>query len=64
MKIKTSYVPHHSEAYLTPDKEYEVIEGMDDELVHIIGDNGERVMALIPGCAHIDMRAWDVVEND
>lgn len=63
MRIKTDFVPESARWYLTAGKEYEVFKRSDDQDV-IITDDSDATSVFIPKSAHLDGRAWTIVEED
>lgn len=65
MKVKTNYVPWCSDEYLTPGKVYDMssIEDFGDGPAGvIICDDGTEAYICLRSSAHIDGRAWEIVE--
>lgn len=76
MKVKTDYA---SNAYLTPGKEYKVIEKSEvtnsvsflaknigkssDNLQVIQLENGDYIAILLAGCAHIGGNDWEIIND-
>lgn len=60
MKVKTSYVPELV-TYLTVDKVYEVIQE-DGDNGYLISDDGDELVIFYASCAHLDGKAWEIVE--
>ena len=67
MKVRTNEVSAEKLYYLTVNREYEVegiLPDLDDALAgNIIGDEGKSIFILFDGCAHLDGRAWEVVQE-
>jgi hypothetical protein len=68
MKVKTNELFHPDSTYLTNGKEYQVYQYDGDPISYsglsvIIDDDNEQCVIIIGGCAHIDGKAWTVVEE-
>lgn len=57
--VWTDEVPGRNRSGFTPGKRYPLVGG-NLVLGAVIDDEGDRAFVLIPGCAHLDGRAWNV----
>lgn len=62
MKIKCPNNPEIVNAYLTPDKVYDVIRVINDTLVVIKGDHGDEIPVYILESAHTGYEPWEIIE--
>jgi len=62
MKIKCTDKKELCPAYLTPSKVYDVVSVINEDLVVIIGDHGQRVPIFILESSHTGFEPWEIVE--
>ena len=63
--VKTDYVPEDMMDYITPNKEYEILQ--EEVMYHnggfVIMDDNERHCVCYDECEHLDNRAWTVINR-
>lgn len=57
-------VPRVNILFLTPGKEYPVLEKVDNHLYVIIDDQNDRIHIRDDGCAFLDGQSWRIVERE
>ena len=64
MKIKTQHVPLECDC-LTNGKEYEVTKYNSINFTgYIADDDGDTLFVVFDGCAHLNGKAWEVIQDD
>lgn len=60
MKVKTDY---EGCAVITAGKVYKAKRGFRSDLARIIADDGGTALIRLTGCAYLEGRAWEVVDE-
>lgn len=67
----TSYVPICNRSFLTPNKEYPILDNFvdwaDDKCSYssfeILDDDGDKIYCLVEACAYLDDGQWTIIEK-
>lgn len=57
-------VPHKNTAWLTPGKEYLLLQHIDDDLYLIVDDQNDHLYIKTGDCAFLYGKSWRIVERE